>query len=481
METASLKKGLVYLAFAQTVMMGSGFIIHFWVGRHLGPESYGIYGIVLALMGIFNLFLVWGVPRSLSKYLPRNETLARVILKKGLKIQFLFGLALGSFYFLTAPVIAFILKDNSLIPYLQFSALIIPCYAIFSIYIGYFNGLRFWGLQSFLTIFYSILKMASAIGLIYVFKVYGALAGYFIAPLVTFFIALPFSFEKGASKKDERDFPIKKLIGFALPFIGFAVLLYLQRELGLLLIKSFLKDNIAVGYYNAANTVAKVPYVFLETLALLALPVVAKTFLLGKIKKTKDIALKMTSFLFIVLAPASFLSYFTREEVLEFLYGKAYLNGSYIFPFLVLSFCILAFFMVFANIFAAIKNAFLPFLISVLMIALNFIFAFYFIPQRHLMGAAFATLFSTIIGVLIMSIILFREIGFFIRWWFILKIILISFISTFVSLFFELPLWFLPFEYVVIFAFYGLLLWLFREIKKEDILVLRDIILFKKD
>ncbi len=482
MKPTSAKKGLIYLAVAQLVMMGAGFLIHFWVGRYLGPESYGIYGIVLALMGVFNLFLVWGVPRAFSKYLPKNEKAHRLILKKGLLIQLFFGIILGAFYFLASPLLVLLLNDKTLMPYIQFSALVLPAYALFSIYVGYFNGLRLFGIQSFLTIFYSLVKMVSAIGLIYVFRIYGAFAGFIIAPLVTFFIAFPFSFKKSLPQPSkEKDFPTKKLIAFALPFIGLAVLLYIQREIGLLLVKSFLKDNVTTGYYNAANTVAKIPYFFLEALALLALPVVVKTFASKKIQEAKGTIKRMISLLFIILTPAVFLSYFTREEALEFLYGKAYLKGSYIFPFLVLSFSILTLFFILANIFAAIKSPATPFKVSILMVILNVAIAFYLIPEKHMAGAAFATLFSAAVGTLIMAVILFNKIGPFVNVRFAAKIILIAFGATIIALFLDLPLWLLPFEYVALLAFYGLLLWLFKEIKKEDMLVLKDIILFRKD
>ncbi|MCK4965330.1 MAG: oligosaccharide flippase family protein, partial [Dehalococcoidia bacterium] len=55
-------RGTLYLMVAAGVFLVSGYVIHFWLGRYLGPESYGLFGIVLALMTIADLLLISGWP-----------------------------------------------------------------------------------------------------------------------------------------------------------------------------------------------------------------------------------------------------------------------------------------------------------------------------------------------------------------------------------------------------------------------------------
>lgn len=482
MNEISIKKGIVYLTAAQIIMMGTGFLIHFWIGRNLGPESYGVYGLVLALMGVFNLFLVWGIPRSLSKYLSENEESKEEIFRKGFIGQLIFGFILFVFYFFISPLVASILKDKDLIPYIQFSALVIPFYAIFSIFNGYFNGLRRFHIQSFLTILYSAVKMAAAIFFAYAFAVYGAISAFIIAPFVASVVAVPFFLRDYKKPRViDKTFPFKKIIKFALPFMGLATFLFIQRELGLFLVKTFLRDNVLTGYYNAANTVAKIPYMFLEALAIVALPVVAKNLSSENIKKVKTIVKKVVWLLTIILTPAIFIAFFTSKDVLGFLYGKSYLEGAYVFPILILSHSLLVFFLVLSNIYSALKSPAAPFKISILIVLMNFILSFYLVPYFYLSGAAFGTLFAAALGFIAMFGLVFKEIGSFLKLRFLIKIILISLLTTLPALFLDLPVFLLPFKYAVILAFYFIVLWLFREIKKEDVIVFRDIILFRKN
>ena len=48
-------RGTLYLMIASAIFLVSSYVVHFGLGRHLGPEDYGLFGVVLALMTTINL------------------------------------------------------------------------------------------------------------------------------------------------------------------------------------------------------------------------------------------------------------------------------------------------------------------------------------------------------------------------------------------------------------------------------------------
>jgi O-antigen/teichoic acid export membrane protein len=92
-------KGAIYLTASTLTFMVSGYLTNVWLGRYLGPKTYGVYGVLISLMTALNVMQIYGVPQAVSKFVAEKPKKAHSILNSGLKIQLvLFMLAIIMVY-----------------------------------------------------------------------------------------------------------------------------------------------------------------------------------------------------------------------------------------------------------------------------------------------------------------------------------------------------------------------------------------------
>jgi O-antigen/teichoic acid export membrane protein len=82
-----LGRGAAWITLSGIVFMLSGYAINIFLGRRLGPELYGIYGVLVSIMNSMNVMQITGIPQSVSKFTSENENEADSILASGLHIQ----------------------------------------------------------------------------------------------------------------------------------------------------------------------------------------------------------------------------------------------------------------------------------------------------------------------------------------------------------------------------------------------------------
>lgn len=233
---SNLAKGTFYITISALFFVLSGYLINIWLGRTLGPESYGIYGVVIALLTAINLFQTSGLPQATSKFISSQPEKEDEILKSSLKLQVLSTLTITFLYFLFADMIARLLNDGNLASYIRLSSLVIPFYGIYALYYGYYNGVHQFKKQALISAVYAIAKLFLVIGLGYFFYLYGVIFGFILAPIIAlcFGLRLP--------QKTNTHFSYKKLIYFSLPLIGFSLFSILEQSIDLFLSKLFLSQ-----------------------------------------------------------------------------------------------------------------------------------------------------------------------------------------------------------------------------------------------
>src|SRR3990167_11436832 len=103
--------GAVSLFAAQAIVLGLGYVTHLWIGRVLGPASYGIFGIVLSLQTIVGMVLTFGVPMGISRFVAQDEKHAQSILRQALRLQAVVALLVALVTVLAAPLLSRLLDD----------------------------------------------------------------------------------------------------------------------------------------------------------------------------------------------------------------------------------------------------------------------------------------------------------------------------------------------------------------------------------
>ncbi len=465
MQKTSATKGAVYLSISQASLIFLGYLIHLLVGKFLGPANYGIYGLVLGIFSIINLFITLGIPPAMAKYIAEDESKKEAIKKQAFKLQMIFSLLLTVGYFFLSPAIAKLLKDPALTPYIRFSVLVIPFQALYALEVNYLNGLHLFKKQSFVTIFYSFVKLAVALGLIFFIGVYGAIAGFVIAPFLSFILAL-FLIPKKTIDEKTSAFPAKTIIKFASQYVLLAVALQILYSLDLFLVKYFLQDNVQTGYYNAATTLARIPYFILQALAMVLLPKISKAA--SQKEEAKKLIQQALRYLGMIIAPGILFASMTSKKIVWLFFSESYTPAAPALTILIIALGILAFFYILANIAAGAGRPRLPMITAWSAIILSFVLGIILVPRYHLIGAAYETLFASVFAALIIVAYIYYRFQAFVPILSLIRIVLASVISGIPTYFISVSKYLLPLEFLVLFAFYFILLVIFREIKKAD-------------
>ena len=144
------KRGFVFLVIGWAIWIIAGYFINIGLARYLGPEMYGIYGLVMSVLLWLEIFIITGVPYAVQKFVASDEKNAYSILRTAGFIQ---GTVIGFllvFSFFAAPLLANLFDDKRLILYFRVAFINILFFGIYYLYVSFQNGLRNFGRQSLL-------------------------------------------------------------------------------------------------------------------------------------------------------------------------------------------------------------------------------------------------------------------------------------------------------------------------------------------
>ena len=475
-------QALVWLTLSEVIFNVAGYIIQSSLGRILGPEEYGRYGIIVTLTTMIIILIGNGIPTAMSKYLSEifESTPEKIlgIKYQALRLQALLMLSVTALFFFASPLIAWALHDPSLTPLFQLSSLIIPAFAAASFYFYYYTGLHFFRLQAILKTTRALARIVFIISFAYFFGVEGAISGYIAAPLFVFAVALfcdiyithrYFPATKQTPTTKTELFSGKTILAYAGPLTAFLLFYELILTLDLYFVKSLLGSDYLTGIYNAAITVGRIPYYLFYALTIILLPAISKTTAERNTKETESLVNKSLRLLTLLLFPLVTLLIAYAPEILNLFYGAKYAEAvapmsvfaigvGFLTVFYVLSFALNGA----GLVKIPMKLSFAGFLV---MILLNFLL----IPQWELVGAALST---TIVSfALMIGILIYTERHFNVHLSF--KTVLLSLLSAMLIAFAArfLPHGSLSFLFFgsLLFAFYFALLRLFGELTNDDL------------
>ncbi len=341
-------RGALSLMGAQAVFVISSYALHMVLARLLGPAGYGTYGVVFNLLSILFVVVSAGLPQAVARYVGADHGQAEQIRRSALGLQTLGSLALAGTLVLASGPIAWLLADPSLLPYLQLSALAIPPYALYSLWAGYLGGLRLFGRQATIVALYGMLKVLAVCLPAVVWGVAGALAGLAVAPLGAIIAALGLT--PSVASEGQGGVTARALLRFAAPFAVFAVAAEALTLLDLFLAKAFVGDAVAIGYYTAASTIARVPYFLFIGLASAVLPAVAHSEARGEREATVRLARQALRIVVLTAVPAVGFAALAAGPAIDLLYSSAYAPAARQLPLLTAGMSLAALFRVCASL-----------------------------------------------------------------------------------------------------------------------------------
>jgi O-antigen/teichoic acid export membrane protein len=456
-----LGRGAAWITLSGIVFMLSGYAINIFLGRRLGPELYGIYGVLVSIMNSMNVMQITGIPQSVSKFTSENENEADSILASGLHIQLYLTFLIGVVFFSSAHIIASVFNDERFVGYTRAFALIFPLYGIFALYTGFYNGLHRFKKQALMNSIYSVSKLVLVIGLAFYFGLYGVIVGFIISPL----IALLFGFKL---PKTTNLFSRRVLIIYSLPLIGFAVLATLQLSIDLFSLKAIVADSKIAGYYTAAQSIALIIYYGMSAIGQVLFPSISKFTGSGNIKEASRIISKSLRYLLIILLPVASIMIATASDLVEVLFGKKYLPAVAPLQILLLSYVLLTIFSTLANVLNSSRHARSSVLAAGTGLVVTLILCLFLIPNMGMKGAAIASLIGALISASIATIKIYKTFHFQFSFISVLRISIGSAVILAMGSLIQPPLLMLPLFYVFLWSLYVAVIYMFSELTLED-------------
>jgi stage V sporulation protein B len=465
--------GSMLLMVSSGIFMVSGYVINILLGRVLGPELYGFYGVLVSIISFINIMQSAGLTQSVSKYVAEGKSDPEAILKTGLIMQLFFSLFLILTFFLAADLIANVLNNKNLVPYLHIAAFVFPGYGLYALFSDYFNGKKQFHTQAFANMLYGIIRLVIILIGASIWKVTGALFGFIVGPLLAIapFLFLP---------KSKEVFPKKKLLLFSLPFVSFALLANILQSFDILFVQSIVQNQQQTGFYTAAQNIAKIPYYTLNALFMIIFPLIASHTGQGRHRQATELINTISRFVLMLLIPLTSLLAVLSEHMIRFVYSDTYLTATNPTAILVIGIACFTFFVFLSYMLSGSGKPHIPLLIALIAITLFILLNLTLIPLLGLAGAALATTMSSIAALILAVVQAHKQLGFSQQITSIGRMILATAVICLIARYLPVNAILLPFYFLFLFGMYGMLLIVMKELTRIDWYLLQSFLPTKR-
>lgn len=486
-----IAKSVFWLTVSEIIYNISGYIIHSGVGRILGPENYGRYGLVITLTTMIIILIGNGIPTAMSKFLSevfdKNPKMIEVIKNQALKLQLVLIGAITLIFFVLAPFTAKALGDPSLTSLFRLSTLIIPAFAAASFYFYYFTGIHKFNLQAVLKTVRSLSRVFFILLLAWFFKVEGSVLGYVIAPFAVFLIAFGIDkfkispelknvIAKTKSTTKESDFHWKKLLSYAWPMTLFMLFYEIMISIDLYMVKRIVGDDYLTGLYNGALTVGRIPYFLFYALTIVLLPTISKTTSDKNSIETKSVISQALRLMTLLLFPTAILMNVFATPTISLFYGSEYVQAADTMKILVIGMSCLTIFYVLSFAINGAGKVKIPMWIAFSGMITNIILNYTLIHKLGVTGAAISTTLTSLLMMTLGLYVIEKEFKVSLNAISIIKIVSASTIIYFTATLFPASQYMFITWYLILFSIYFIILFLLKEFTEKDLDLFKKII-----
>lgn len=407
---SKLVRGSFLIMIGNIIFRIGGYVYRFLMASLLGPANYGILGLTLPFQGIFQTLSSGGLPPAIAKYIAEYEVLgekdlARQTVYTSLKITLFLGIFFGFFMvFFAAPWIAevYLQKSEATLP-LQIVGLITPFTSIISAFRGSFQGVYKMeyilytraveqiGMILFATAFVLIgLSVSGAL--------FGTTLGFVFSMFLSIYIFKNYMGEFIPKASPDFKFSIKDELKLAkqLTFFSFPVIITAIAEMGIytictLVMGRFLSSTL-IGYYAAADPIARLPLIFSVSLSTTILPAASEAFSSNnKSKLNKYVSQSYKYAMFFVIPLCIAIALFSREILgLVYFTNSAYMFGSDALAILAIGMTFYSIYVISTSIIQGIGNPRIPMYILVIGVIITLILSIILVPVYGIVGGAIA-------------------------------------------------------------------------------------------
>lgn len=328
-------------------------------------EMFGMYKIVTEAISLLNMVMITGTLQAVSKLVSERPEQARRIVNQAVMLQCFIGVPLFLAYMLGSPLIAASFNDDTLVPLLQLSSLIIAFYGFYAIFVGYLNGVQEFVKQASLDIGFSTLKMVGILGLVLLgFGVTGAVSGFVAAAGIICLVAGIWVFV--LIKRSPETPPAESGFGRLLTYL-ILVMLYTFALNGLMRADLFILKSVSAdvpaslvgaegvfkvvsdkiaGFYGAVLNIARIPYQGVIAITFIIFPMISEATFKEDHTTTANYIRSTMRYCILIISTVAFLLIFNSDAIIGALYSTDYQAASTALSYLSMSIIFFAIFFV---------------------------------------------------------------------------------------------------------------------------------------
>lgn len=469
-------KGLFMHVLAKVVFVLCTYIIHLYLGKNLSAAEYGTIGVVITIITVNYNFLSNGARQSVSKLLASESYDEKSIIKRGSTVQFIVAVILTLINFFGAPFLAKLLNANNMETYIKFSAIMIPFTAGYFLCVGSINGLKKFSVEAIIVTIYPLLRLTIIPYFKYVFEdsAIATVSGFFTAAAVCFLISgLYLMSVLHKAPRKERQVTNKIFFGNMSNFLIFFTCITLILNLDMLFVNALVQEQNQVGYYTGAVNFSKVSYYLLSAVYIVVLPTVSSLYSNKKIEEARKVINTLMSLICLFILPIVSIVGGTTKQMLTSFYRAEYADASVTATVLMISQFLIGLFVVLNMCVSATQSNKFSTILSIIVTGINIILCWLLTQRYMILGAAIASLCSSLFGCILTFIQIVKIYGNIISKETI-KLIIFDFILFLVSCVFsklieEINLVFLfGFYFVIYILFVGIII-IAKQVNIEEI------------
>lgn len=303
------------------------YVFHFVAGRMLGPEDYGVFGALMALLVLFALPTVAlgsAITKFTSRFYSENKLGHIAVLRKKIQKDVLvFSAVMLVFFVIFSQFIANFLKINSNVPVIIVGISLVFTF-ILPVNRGILQGMKKFQVLSWNAIIEAFSRLVLLVVFLYSgFGVNGAILSYGLAYFIAFLWVFPYIKEtkEGITPAEKTD--IKPIYRFIFHVLLINIILQFILNLPSLFIKHFYTSEFT-GYWTAAFNIARISLFITGAISLVMFPEIVGD---KDNKNKKRVFYNATMLVFVTTSGMSFLFFIIPQFLIQTLYGTAYLGA----------------------------------------------------------------------------------------------------------------------------------------------------------
>jgi len=424
---SKLARGSFLILIGNIIFRVGGSIYRILMALLLGSAAYGVLTATLPFQGVFQILAAGGLPPAIAKYISQytaleEEDLVRQTVYTSLKIMIFLGLFFGLIMvFFVAPSYAFWAGKPEILLPLQAVGLITP----FSVIVGAFRG-TFQGVYKMEYILYTraveqifMILFATAlviIGLSVFGAVLGSVIGFAASAVVSIIIFKKYMWKYIPQPSKDFIFPLKKELALAKQLVTFSIPVTITAlaEMAIysvctIIMYKFLAST-AVGYFGAADPIARLPLMISTSIATTILPASAAAFSTKNKGLLSHYVSQAYKYGMILVIPMCIgIAMFAKPIMSVIYFAKLdFTLGSTALIILVIGMTFYSLFVISSSIIQGIGNPRIPMYVLIGGTIIAAILGWFMIPIYGIEGGALATTIATFVMMVPILIITFK-------------------------------------------------------------------------